>query len=92
MKFKLSTGEEVEVEFHHAHDPADKQRLHWTTVAMVRLGGHLLTAGNTRVHPMDNFSRVAGRKVALRRALENVPREVRKQIWTKLIEKGMRVS
>lgn len=37
--------------------------------------------GSCHCHPNDQFSKKAGRKIALGRALQSVPRELRQPIW-----------
>ena len=90
MTFNLSTGEIVIVEFYHLHDPVTP-RATWGTAAKIWIGARHWGA-MSRLHPKDCFSKVAGRKAALRRALASTPRQVRKEIWKALIEKGMRVA
>jgi len=88
MKFKLSTGEDAEIGFHHHTECMDDRRY---TTAGVAIGARHWAAV-AHVHPKDTYSKVKGRKIALRRALENTPREIRKEIWRALLESGMRVT
>ena len=38
----------------------------------------------------DQFNRRTGRRLALTRALKGLPRDFRKEVWSALLEKGMK--
>ena len=65
MKFKLSTGEEIEVEFQHFNDRAGV--LVKRTRAIVKRHGATY-GGASRVHPRDQYNKIIGRKIALKNA------------------------
>lgn len=43
--------------------------------------GRYALFGEAECHPLDNFDRRIGRRLALTRAIEELPRETRKEIW-----------
>lgn len=43
-----------------------------------------------RCHPNDQYARKTGRKIALTRAIINLPKDVRTKIWLALFKKGMK--
>ena len=46
--------------------------------------------GSCKCHVDDNFVKATGRKIALSRAIAELPREERKKIWNSLWASGVR--
>ena len=88
-------GSEVRVSFRHVLKRSDKVGAFTeATIMWTPLDGILKQAvAVAKVHPNDAPERRIGRKVALARALwlAGFPRDERRQVWTGLIKKGMRV-
>jgi len=88
-------GSEVQVSFRHVLKRTDttgaftEANVIWTTLD----GISKQAVGLARVHPNDAPERKMGRKVALARALWSAGflRDERRQVWTGLLNKGMRV-
>jgi hypothetical protein len=49
--------------------------------------GSLTHVGAADCSPKDNFSRIKGRKIALTRAIKDLPRSDRKVIWNEYLDK-----
>lgn len=45
--------------------------------------GIVVFTGTALLHPKDNFNKAIGRKISLTRAIEDLPKTVRTQIWEK---------
>ena len=68
-------GVELEVDFRHCHG-------HPTyTLCRILVGDRYLTNGAARCSASDQFCRATGRKLALTRAVAELPKHVRKAIW-----------
>ena len=86
---------EVRVSFLHnlqrikERAPFTQAVISWIT----REGREKSYVGVARVHPNDAPERKIGRKLALTRALwaSGLPKDERRQVWTGLIKRGMRV-
>lgn len=80
MILRLENGKRVEVRFTHypnAPAPYTEARVGW---------GEEFLLGAGICHPNDQFNKAIGRKVALGRALELFPRDIRRQIWKAYFE------
>lgn len=89
--FSKAIGDTVYfVDFEHS-DSADWEVRHTTcTISTVTESidkSYELFMGWAWCDPNDNFNRNTGRKIALKRALENFDRDVRKQLWEAYFEK-----
>lgn len=96
MKITLNNGlKEVKIMFRHSllrtnnSSPFTVALLDWTTVGRE---GH--AEARALVHPNDQFVKRIGRRLALTRAMKlaSFNREERKEIWTALKAKGMRIG
>jgi hypothetical protein len=71
MKLQTSIGELI-VKFRH-ENPIGTH--------CVLEGGSWKTSGDSRCSPKDHFCRETGRKVSLAKALNPLPKTVRKEVW-----------
>lgn len=53
------------------------------TSAELFVDGSPVAVGYADLHPKDNFVKAIGRKIALQRALQEQPKEVRSKLWQK---------
>jgi len=61
-----------------------------TQASLTDDNGQLIVEGLATCAPSDLFQRRIGRKVALKHALQTLPRQIRKEIWEDLWSQGMR--
>jgi len=82
MRIQLSNGDELRITFWY------EPRI---TVAIIETP-EFVAQGEAFLSIKDNFSKRVGRKIALARAMKQVPFEkpVRTEIWDKLFLKGMK--
>ena len=75
MLLKLESGSEYHVRFQHVRS--------WkhATIANVSYPDGNLVSSTAYCNPSDQFNKAKGRKLALARAIESLPRAERKQIW-----------
>ena len=68
-------GVELDVDFRHCTG--------WPqyTICVISVDGRNLTGGTAKCCPSDQFCRATGRKLALTRAVAELPKHVRKAIW-----------
>jgi len=85
---QLGEGVEVTVNFHHVRFGRGSTSRDYTVAILAYSTEEL--RGVARCSKDDHYCRVTGRRLALTRALVNVPRETRKLIWTGLMKKGVR--
>lgn len=60
-------------------EPAPLERA--TTCIIFNEDGVEVNSGTANVHPKDNFNKEKGRQIALGRAISNMDKEYRTQIW-----------
>lgn len=77
MKLKLENGTEYHVRFRHVRGESQSHTL--TTVQSENSA--LFLQDLALCHPSDQFNKAKGRKLSLARAIEELPREERRQIW-----------
>ena len=71
------------VKFRYYHNLFDERLV---TQCLVECGS-LTHVGAAYCSPKDNFSRIKGRKIALARAIKDLPRSERKVIWDEYLDK-----
>ena len=77
MLLKLESGQEYHVRFRHGRGITQNR-----TLATVQSENPALFLQDLALcHPNDQFNKAKGRKLALARAIESLPRAERKQIW-----------
>jgi len=83
-------GVELEVDFRHKQawrsvelgpDVHVEDRDHWRTICVIGVGDYHLSSGMADCSVSDQFCRATGRKLALTRAVAELPKHVRKAIW-----------
>ena len=74
------------MEISFAYDRQDNKPVGVTCTVDVEISNKPLI-GTATCHPHDNFSRRVGRRIALTRAIKNLPREYRKRVWEKYLAK-----
>lgn len=80
MILKLQNDSAVRLHFTHFQHENPRR----TEVEIFDLGiseSYSIGQGVTYCHSTDQFCRAIGRKIALQRAIEHLPREARTQIW-----------
>jgi len=88
LQIKLAEQSEAEITFFHIRRDG-----HQSTTAIVTLfnGPEFMKLfGTASCHPNDAYCKFIGRRVALTKALSSLPREMRREIWEGLKEKGVR--
>lgn len=90
IKFYSQTLDgEVNIQFHHTNEAVKGYGGAGTDCELIinqHDGSRLESQSSTFCHPKDTFSKITGRKVALAKAMKNVPltKEQRTEIWHKL--------
>ena len=86
MLLKLESGTEYHVRFSHGFEAVvrDGETVYtrqYTRAEISKPQGHVFDEGEAHCNPSDQFNKAKGRKLALARAIESLPRAERKQIW-----------
>jgi hypothetical protein len=87
----IADGKHFAAHFRHTNENG-----RWSTFATVHVGPCYLKArpcetepsvtGVAHCAPQDGFNKSTGRKIALARALKDVPRDTRRQLWASYFE------
>ena len=89
MKINID-GRDYSFKFYHKNDADPKPRLSTseykpveraTTCIIYNEEGVEVNSGTANVHPSDNFCKEKGRQIALKRAISNMDKSYRTQIW-----------
>jgi len=88
--FRLATDSgELKVKFRHIRD--DDPRSRAQTDCYIFKDDVIEEVGITFCSLSDNFSRAVGRKIALTRAVKNLPKDLRTKIWHEYFSKTRKV-
>ena len=89
MKINID-GRDYSFKFYHKNDGDPKPKLSTseykpveraTTCIIFNEAGEEVGSGTANVHPKDNFNKEKGRQIALARAISNMDKKYRTQIW-----------
>ena len=77
MKLPISDGKELHARFEHRQTCAHNK----ITTVRISSDNQIIAEGRAFCNPSDQFNKAKGRKLALARAIESLPRAERGQIW-----------
>jgi hypothetical protein len=60
----------------------------YSTTCVVTLDGDRVLMGTATCHEEDQFCKRIGRRIALKRAIESLPKNERKKIWEIYLNRG----